>query len=145
MVKVFGIVLSSAELIYRVTARYGKCPEDTMRNIIMVVAPTMERLEFVLTTAAVSMEQTPEYALVVVDSFMQPFNTSFSELSEWSKKDAAIKLVVSRLSVIAERFNVAVVLTTHETAAEWVDSSKMSPGQSSYTTPQKRRRDGSCK
>ncbi len=131
----------SKELINRIALRYGKSGDDAVNNIQVGLVVDVASLDSHIRTLAQLMDSEGDYALVVIDTFIQPFSTTYPDNKQWYAKAESVSKMLTHLAIVAARFNVAVVLTSHETAAVF-ESNRPVSGPSAYSTPQKRRRDG---
>lgn len=73
------------ERIKSIAMRYGMDPDETLDNIIVARAYTVDHLNQLLMFAAAKMYE-EEYALLIVDSIMAPFRVDFSGRGELCKK-----------------------------------------------------------
>lgn len=104
------------ERIAEIANRFGLDPETTISNIMYARAYNSEHQLELLNELCVRLCDDKNYRLVVVDSIMALFRTDFSGRGELSERQQKLGQMLSKLTRIAEEFNVAVYLTNQMTA-----------------------------
>ena len=103
------------ERICKIAERFGLEPEEVLGNIIYARAYTSEFQGDLLTLAAAKMMD-EVFSLIIVDSIMALFRVDFSGRGELSIRQQKLGKTLSKLTKLAEQFNVAVFLTNQVTA-----------------------------
>ncbi|KAH7298259.1 hypothetical protein KP509_25G033900 [Ceratopteris richardii] len=96
--------------IFPIAERFGLDPVAVLDNIIYARAYTHEHQFNLLLGLAAKMSEEP-FRLLVVDSITALFRVDFSGRGELAERQQKLAQVLSRLTKIAEEFNVAVYMT----------------------------------
>lgn len=98
------------ERIREIAKRFEVDETETLDNILVARAYTVDHLNQLLMSAAAKMFE-DDFALLVVDSIMAPFRVDYTGRGELSERQQVLGKTLSRLLKIAEQFNVAVFMT----------------------------------
>ncbi|MCO5600421.1 hypothetical protein L7F22_054534 [Adiantum nelumboides] len=96
--------------IFPIAERFGLDPVAVLDNIIYARAYTHEHQFNLLLGLAAKMSEEP-FRLLIVDSITALFRVDFSGRGELAERQQKLAQVLSRLTKIAEEFNVAVYMT----------------------------------
>ncbi|KAF9434156.1 Meiotic recombination protein dmc1 [Entomortierella beljakovae] len=100
------------ERIKSIAERFGIDSEAALDNILVARAYNSEhQMELITELAARFAEEKGIFRLLVIDSIIALFRTDFSGRGELSERQQKLNQMLSRLTKIAEEFNVAVYLT----------------------------------
>ncbi|KAK6913993.1 DNA recombination and repair protein Rad51-like, C-terminal, partial [Dillenia turbinata] len=104
------IQLSRPDRIVPIAERFGMDAGAVLDNIIYARAYTYEHQYNLLLGLAAKMSEEP-FRLLIVDSVIALFRVDFSGRGELAERQQKLAQMLSRLTKIAEEFNVAVYLT----------------------------------
>ncbi|CAG8794611.1 19934_t:CDS:10 [Gigaspora margarita] len=97
------------ERIKSIAARFGIDHEAALENILFARAYTSEhQMELIIELAARFAEEKGVYRLLVIDSIIALFRTDYAGRGELAERQQKLNIMLSRLTKIAEEFNVAV-------------------------------------
>ncbi|KAG0465753.1 hypothetical protein HPP92_019917 [Vanilla planifolia] len=96
--------------IVPIAERFGMDPGAVLDNIIYARAYTYEHQHNLLLGLAAKMSEEP-FRLLIVDSVIALFRVDFSGRGELAERQQKLAQMLSRLTKIAEEFNVAVYMT----------------------------------
>ncbi|OWM69795.1 hypothetical protein CDL15_Pgr025644 [Punica granatum] len=96
--------------IVSIAERFGMDPGAVLDNIIYARAYTYEHQYDLLLGLAVKMSEEP-FRLLIVDSVIALFRVDFTGRGELAERQQKLAQMLSRLTKIAEEFNVAVYMT----------------------------------
>ncbi|CAO3619832.1 unnamed protein product [Cunninghamella echinulata] len=100
------------ERIKSIAERYGIDGEECLDNIIVARAWNSDhQIELMVDIAARFAEEKGIYRLLVVDSIISLFRCDYSGRGELAERQQKLNLLLSRLTKLAEEYNVAVYLT----------------------------------
>uniref|UniRef100_A0A1E5W3F0 Meiotic recombination protein DMC1-like protein n=1 Tax=Dichanthelium oligosanthes TaxID=888268 RepID=A0A1E5W3F0_9POAL len=103
-------VFSRPERIVPIAERFGMDANAVLDNIIYARAYTYEHQYNLLLGLAAKMAEEP-FRLLIVDSVIALFRVDFSGRGELAERQQKLAQMLSRLTKIAEEFNVAVYIT----------------------------------
>ncbi|KAL6861861.1 hypothetical protein ACP4OV_017561 [Aristida adscensionis] len=101
---------SRPERIVPIAERFGMDASAVLDNIIYARAYTYEQQYNLLLALAAKMAEEP-FRLLIVDSVIALFRVDFSGRGELAERQQKLAQMLSRLTKIAEEFNVAVYIT----------------------------------
>eukprot|EP00897_Mesotaenium_endlicherianum_P005170 jgi/Mesen1/4681/ME000241S03720 len=101
---------SRPERIVPIAERFGLDPNAVLDNIVYARAYTHEHQYNLLIGLAAKMSEEP-FKVLIVDSITALFRVDFSGRGELAERQQKLGQMLSRLTKIAEEFNVAVFLT----------------------------------
>ncbi|CAG8704331.1 226_t:CDS:10 [Dentiscutata erythropus] len=102
------------ERIKAIAARFGIDHEAALENILFARAYTSEhQMELIIELAARFAEEKGVYRLLVhiIDSIIALFRTDYAGRGELAERQQKLNIMLSRLTKIAEEYNVAVYIT----------------------------------
>ncbi|KAI8902464.1 Rad51-domain-containing protein [Globomyces pollinis-pini] len=99
------------ERIQAIATRFGLDPEIALENIAYARAYNSEHQLELMNDLCARLCEDRNYRLIVVDSIMALFRTDFSGRGELSERQQKLGQMLSKLTRIAEEFNVAVYIT----------------------------------
>ncbi|KAF9350711.1 Meiotic recombination protein dmc1 [Mortierella sp. AD094] len=100
------------ERIKAIAERFGIDSEAALDNILVARAYNSEhQMDLITEVAARFAEEKGIFRLLVIDSIIALFRTDFSGRGELSERQQKLNQMLSRLTKIAEEFNVAIYLT----------------------------------
>ncbi|TVU26965.1 hypothetical protein EJB05_29542, partial [Eragrostis curvula] len=105
-----GTFFSRPERIVPIAERFGMDANAVLDNIIYARAYTYEHQYNLLLGLAAKMAEEP-FRLLIVDSVIALFRVDFSGRGELAERQQKLAQMLSRLTKIAEEFNVAVYIT----------------------------------
>ncbi|KAL6905643.1 hypothetical protein ACP4OV_003244 [Aristida adscensionis] len=105
-----GTFSSRPERIVPIAERFGMDASAVLDNIIYARAYTYEQQYNLLLALAAKMAEEP-FRLLIVDSVIALFRVDFSGRGELAERQQKLAQMLSRLTKIAEEFNVAVYIT----------------------------------
>lgn len=100
------------ERIKEIAARFGLDGDAVLSNIIWARIFTVDNLLAALNEVAAQFAEQP-FRVLIVDSIMALFRVDYQGRGELSERQQRLGVVMSRLTKIANEFNVAVVVTNH--------------------------------
>ncbi|KAM0877490.1 hypothetical protein ACQ4PT_035451 [Festuca glaucescens] len=101
------------ERIVPIAERFGMDANAVLDNIIYARAYTYEHQYNLLLGLATKMAEEP-FRLLIVDSVIVLFRVDFSGRGELAERQQKLAQMLSRLTKIAEQFNVAVYITNQD-------------------------------
>ncbi|KAA0049326.1 meiotic recombination protein DMC1-like protein [Cucumis melo var. makuwa] len=101
--------------IVPIAERFGMDPGAVLDNIIYARAYTYEHQHNLLLGLAAKMSEEP-FKLLIVDSIIALFRVDFTGRGELAERQQKLAQMLSRLTKIAEEFNVAVYMTNQVVA-----------------------------
>ncbi|KAG0332405.1 Meiotic recombination protein dmc1 [Podila horticola] len=100
------------ERVKAIADRFGIDAEAALENILVARAYNSEhQMDLITEVAARFAEEKGIFRLLVIDSIIALFRTDFSGRGELSERQQKLNQMLSRLTKVAEEFNVAVYLT----------------------------------
>lgn len=99
-----------SERILEIAERYGMDGEAVLENIMIARTFTHEQMEDALLTIAGKMAEEP-FKLLIVDSVMAHYRVDFTGRGELSGRQQRLGQFMSKLSKLADEFNLAIVCT----------------------------------
>ncbi|CAM6123353.1 unnamed protein product [Calypogeia fissa] len=96
--------------IVSISERFGLDPTAVLDNIVYARAYTHEHQYNLLLGLAAKMSEEP-FKLLIVDSVMALFRVDFSGRGELAERQQKLSQMLSRMTKIAEEFNIAVFMT----------------------------------
>ncbi|XVF38297.1 hypothetical protein REPUB_Repub20aG0088600 [Reevesia pubescens] len=96
-----------------IAERFGMDPRAVLDNIVYARAYTYEHQYNLLLGLAAKMSEEP-FRLLIVDSFFALFRVDFTGRGELAERQQKLAQMLSRLTKIAEEFNVAVYMTNQD-------------------------------
>jgi meiotic recombination protein DMC1 len=100
------------ERIKEIAARYGLDGDAVLGNIIWARIFTVDNLMSALNEVAAQFAENP-FRVLIVDSIMGLLRVDYQGRGELSERQQRLGCVMSRLTKIANEFNIAVVVTNH--------------------------------
>lgn len=97
--------------IRSVAERFGVDGEAVLSNILYARAFNSEHQMELINEATSRFAEEKDYKLMIVDSIMALFRTDYSGRGELSERQQKLASMLSKLSKIAEEYNIAVLLT----------------------------------
>jgi meiotic recombination protein DMC1 len=98
------------ERIVQIAERFGVDELQVLENIYTARAYTVEHMFQLLVFIAAKMSEEP-FALLVIDSIMALFRVDYSGRGELSERQQVLGKMLSRVTKLAEQFNIAVYMT----------------------------------
>jgi meiotic recombination protein DMC1 len=99
-----------SERILEIAERYGMDGEAVLENIMIARTFTHEQMEDALLAIAGKMAEEP-FKLLIVDSVMAHYRVDFTGRGELSGRQQRLGQFMSKLSKLADEFNLAIVCT----------------------------------
>lgn len=99
-----------SERILEIAERYGMDGEAVLENIMIARTFTHEQMEDALLAIAGKMAEEP-FKLLIVDSVMAHYRVDFTGGGELSGRQQRLGQFMSKLSKLADEFNLAIVCT----------------------------------
>lgn len=97
--------------IRAIADRFGVDGETALSNILYARAFNSEHQMELINEATTRFAEEKDYKLMIVDSIMALFRTDFSGRGELSERQQKLASMLSKLSKIAEEYNLAILLT----------------------------------
>ncbi|KTW29839.1 meiotic recombination protein dmc1 [Pneumocystis carinii B80] len=97
--------------IKSIAARFGVDAEQAMNNILVGRAFNSEHQMDLINKMCTIFSEDGRYRLLIVDSIMALFRVDYSGRGELSERQQKLNIMLSRLTRIAEEYNIAVFLT----------------------------------
>lgn len=98
------------ERIVQIADRFGLDSAAVLENIMVARTFTNEQMTTALVQIGAKMAEEP-YKLLVIDSIMAPFRVDYTGRGELSERQQRLGQFLSRLTKLADEYNVAVILT----------------------------------
>lgn len=106
------IIPSRPERLRDIALRFNMDPEEALENIIYSRAYNSEhQMDLISLLAAKFAEDPGKYKLLIVDSIISLFRSDFSGRGELGERQQKLNQMLSKLTKIAEEFNIAVFIT----------------------------------